>query len=175
MIQWIRFEWDLTKGDFDRPVAASHYQLRSASADEGDAVLKVVTSSFSVDAFWADAGVFFGDYLKRSVEACFDGKEVRCIVATHGSRIIGVSALNPSPDAPYHLLTGTCVLHEYRSRGIGSELLRGSLAHLRELGLTTAYAMTLDRSAAAKFVYPKFNGIGRPIEEDPIAQSRLAA
>ena len=71
-----------------------------------------------------------------------------------GARIIGVSVLDRAENAENHLLTGPCILHEYRSRGLASLLLRSSLDTLRTAGLKHAYGIARDKTAAARFVLP---------------------
>ena len=79
-----------------------------------------------------------------------------CLVLTHGTRIIAASALNVNDDAPSHLISGPCVLSEYRSRGIGTALLHESLEHLKAAGLATAFGVSKENVPASRFIYPKF-------------------
>jgi predicted N-acetyltransferase YhbS len=58
-------------------------------------------------------------------------KPVPALVICHGQRIIGASALSTEMDAENHLLSGPCVLMEYRNRGLGTALLYYSLKQLR--------------------------------------------
>jgi predicted GNAT family acetyltransferase len=85
--------------------------------------------------------------------------------------VIGASALTTNPDATNHLLTGPCILMEYRNRGLATALLAESLIALREANLTVAHALTKQNSPASQFVYPKFNSTSEPFEREP----RLAA
>ena len=91
------------------------------------------------------------------------------MVVLHGSRVIGASVLDLAVDAEFHLLTGPCILHEYRSRGLGSALLHQSLVRLREEGLRRVTASARVNSVAARFIYPKFGGAAEPIETPKIA------
>ncbi|MEO7723486.1 MAG: GNAT family N-acetyltransferase [Chthoniobacterales bacterium] len=51
---------------------------------------------------------------------------------------------------------------EYRNRGLGTALLRESLRQLRAAGLYRATGFTKGNAPAAKFLYPKFNGVLTP-------------
>ena len=85
----------------------------------------------------------------------------------HGTRIIGASLLDPDPEAESNLVTGPCILNEYRSRGIGTALLYLSLRALRDAGLSEARALTKGNVPAAKFVYTKFESVNEPVESVP--------
>jgi GNAT superfamily N-acetyltransferase len=87
---------------------------------------------FGMDTGWSDIQKTFATTILRNVRAGFAKDPPDCMVVRHGSRIIGVSVLDTRGDAPNHLTTGPCVLQEYRGRGLGSALLRASLAGLRE-------------------------------------------
>jgi predicted acetyltransferase len=87
----------------------------------------------------------------------------------HGQRIIAASLLNMEADAETNLLSGPCVLAEYRNRGIGSALLQESLHSLAAGGLTVAYGICRDRSPVEKFVYRKFGSVSEAYEFEPAA------
>ena len=87
---------------------------------------------------------------------------VPAVVLTHGQRIIGASLLNPEIDAENHLLSGPCVLAEYRSRGLGTALLHHSLLLLKTHGLKRVHGVCKEMATTSKFVYPKF---GSTVEE----------
>jgi ribosomal protein S18 acetylase RimI-like enzyme len=58
------------------------------------------------------------------------------------------------------------VLQEYRGRGLGSALLRASLAGLREAGFARAYGVARAKTAASRFLYTKFGGQGERLPQD---------
>jgi ribosomal protein S18 acetylase RimI-like enzyme len=70
-------------------------------------------------------------------------------------------------DCESNLLSGPCILPEYRNRGIGSTLLHSSLAFLRDAGLARASGVTKEGVPAAKFIYTKFNSTGAPYDFEP--------
>ena len=84
--------------------------------------------------------------------------------------IVLTPALAPKPSHD-----GPCVLQEYRGRGLGTALLRASLGELREAGFARAYGVARDKTAAARFVYPKFGGLGGRWSPDFEVAQKLAA
>ncbi len=84
------------------------------------------------------------------------------MVVTHGSRIIGASVLTFQRKAESHLLTGPCILVEYRNRGLATALLGESLMVLREAGVRSASGLTQAGSPTAEFLYPKFRSVCEP-------------
>ena len=174
-LSWLRFEWDLGKIPAEELDVLSPFVLRRAENDERDAVQKVVTNSFSTDTGWSDIQRMFGGIIVRNVHAGFETDPPNGVVIQHGSRVIAASILNPRESAESHLTTGPCVLQEYRGRGLGTALFRASLAALREAGLARAYGVTRDKSAAARFVYPKFGGSGGRWAPDFEVAQKIAA
>ncbi len=170
---WQLFRWNLDPTlDASLPEPSS-FVFRPAEETEREVVLKVISSALMMERAWTgSAGDFSRDLEKRCDEA-FDHKPPACVVVLHGTRVIGASALNLAEDADFNLLTGPCILHEYRSRGLGSALLHHSLVRLREEGLRRASGLARVNSTAARFIYPKFGGAAEPLvaSDDP----RLAA
>lgn len=167
---WLLFHWDLA--DFsggDRP-ALPPFVFRRAEADEADVILRVVASALMMERAWSGGRGAFGETLEKDCAAALDAEPPGAVVVQHGSRIIGASILRTTEDAESHLLTGPCILHEYRSRGLGSALLHDSLEFLRASGLRTARGFARVNSTAARFVYPKFGGT-----PEPQTSPRLAA
>lgn len=173
---WQRFTWDLNKipkGESDPP---SPYILRPALAEEEDIVQKVVSTAMSTDSGWGDVQKVLLERVRKHISQAFEKDEPgQCLALLHGSRIIGCSVISPDSAADNNLVTGPCILHEYRSRGLGSFLLSASLAALREAGLKTAYGVTRDKTIAARFIYPKFGGQASPWEQDTDVAPKLAA
>jgi len=98
--------------------------------------------------------------LETAIADTFRHQPVHCLTLLHGSRVIGASLLDVAPDARSHLFTGPCILPEYSNRGLGFHLLGKSLEFLQQQGLEEAQGLTRARSIAARFVYPKFQGVG---------------
>jgi len=175
MLSWLRFEWDLRKIPAEELDVPSPFVLRRAEKDDRDAVQKVAANAFSMDTGWSDIQKMFGATIVRNVHAGFEKDPPDCVVLQHGNRIIGASILNSNDGAENHLTTGPCVLQEYRGRGLGTVLLKASLAALRDAGLTRAFGATRDKTTAARFVYPKFGGSGGRWMPDFEVAQKLAA
>jgi len=166
---WQRFHWDLEKSlDAMRPELPP-FVFRGAEKSESEIALKVISSSLMMERAWTGTATEFARGLEKRCEEAFDHEPPACVVVLHGSRVIGASVLDLAVDAEFHLLTGPCILHEYRSRGLGSALLHQSLVRLREEGLRRVTASARVNSVAARFIYPKFGGAAEPIETPKIA------
>jgi GNAT superfamily N-acetyltransferase len=174
MISWLRFEWDLASLPVDSAKNSAPYVLRTADKSEQDVVHKVASSAFSMDTAWGDARSYITDLITKSISEVFVPDIPSCVVLQHGSRIIGVSALNLG-EVENNLPTGPCILHEYRSRGLASLLLQASLTTLRDAGLRRAYGIVREKTPAARFVYPKFGGVSLPWTADLSHSPKLAA
>jgi predicted N-acetyltransferase YhbS len=172
---WLRFTWDLKKVPATEPVVPAPYHVRAADADEEEVVRKVALSAFGMDSGWSHLQGSFVEKIRAQIAAAFEKNAGNCLALVHGTRIIGASVLNPDPSAAYHLLTGPCVLHEYRSRSLGSQLLRASLLTLRKAGLETAAGVTKNKTTAARYIYPKFDGVAAAWDSDLETAPRLAA
>lgn len=156
--RWKRFRWDLER--LEPPLEPpARFTIRPALKEEEDAIRKTVLSAFSMGLAWADAFRKMNPDMIKTFDEQFPLHPEHTQVVLHGTRIMGASMVTTDPDAANHLITGPCIIHEYRSRGLGSALLRASLEVLRAEGLTHAYGVTADRSVAARFVYPKFGGV----------------
>lgn len=182
LVHWTRFSWDLTRLAPVYPAIDSHYRIRLATADDEKVVRTVVFSAFTLDQSWNFLLRDIREKLEDSLGEVFHGKQPErhekvdrgdrlCLVVTHGSRIIGASALTMARDADNHLLTGPCILMEYRNRGLATALLAQSLLTLRDAGATTAHGLTKAASQTAQFIYSKFGSVNQPHEDEP----RLAA
>ncbi len=162
LVRWKRFNWDLKKLPEIEPQIPSHFNVRAASREEEKVVRNVIFTAFSLDTAWGDSFKLVREFIEAQLTSSFLNRAVPCIVITHGVRIIAASALNVSDDAPSHLISGPCVLSEYRNRGLGSSLLYESLQHLKAAGLASACGVCKENVPASKFVYPKF---GSTVEE----------
>ena len=128
----------------------------------------MISSAFSMDPAWGDITRALTENATAAIGAAFDRQPPSCVVLLHGHRIIGASVLDPNPNAENHLLTGPCILHEYRNRGLGIGLLRNSLAFLAEHEVGTARGITRAQSTTARFIYSKFGSSSTPYELDPL-------
>jgi ribosomal protein S18 acetylase RimI-like enzyme len=159
---WQRFHWNLGKDlDASRPVLPP-FVFREADKSDLDAVVKVVSSALLMERAWTGSATEFSQDLEQRCVRAFDGDKPACVVVQHGTRVIGASVLDLDETVEAHLITGPCVLHEYRSRGFGTALLQQSLERLYREGLRNALALARVNSTAARFVYPKFGGEALP-------------
>jgi len=168
LVRWKRFTWDLASLPAEGSLLEAHYRIRPVTKEEEKAVRAVIASSFALDMNWSDTLKTMKDWLEAKLDEVFQHKAVPCLAVTHGTRIIGASAFDPSKEAECHLVSGPCMLNEYRNRGIGSELLFQSLKALREAGCEKARAITKANVPVAKFVYTKFNSVGEPCDFEPV-------
>ena len=167
LVRWMRFTWDLAKLPVVKSELDSHYHIRVATHEDEKSIRSVISSAFSLDMNWSDTLKSLRDHFEAQIDRVFVEKEVPCMVVLHGARIIGASALDVTKEAENHLLSGPCILSEYRNRGLGTTLLHHSLQLLRENGLDKAYGITKSNVPAAKFIYPKFNSVGASYEFEP--------
>lgn len=167
MISWLCFEWK-TSGLPPAGDSVSPFVIRPAEKDEEESVGKMIASAFSMDPTWGDITRVLLEKAAAAIGEAFAGPVPSCVVLLHGHRIIGASLLDTNPASENHLLTGPCILHEYRNRGLGTGLLCGSLAFLGEHEVGTARGITRAHSTTARFIYSKFGGVSRPCETDPL-------
>jgi ribosomal protein S18 acetylase RimI-like enzyme len=166
---WQKFHWDLEESlDATHPALAP-FVFRTAEPNELAVVLKVVSSALLMERAWTAKGAPFTQDLEERCEKAFDAKPPACVVVQHGSRVIGASVLDAGAEAEFHLVTGPCILHEYRCRGLGAALLHQSLVRLHADGLRVARALARVNSTAARFIYPKFGGVAEPLEVPRLA------
>jgi predicted N-acetyltransferase YhbS len=172
MHPWLCFEWDTATADFSAPPPTS-LSIRTANRDDEQVVGKVLRTAFSMDSSWGDISRRLDERMERFVEEAFDKSRATpsCVVAQHGSRIIGVSVMDADPDSLNHLLSGPMLLHEYRNRGLGSALLAASLNFLRTVNLTKVRGVTRANSTAARFIYTKFGSQQVSCAIDPLQLS----
>ncbi len=172
LVRWKRFTWDLTKlPAFDSQIPSA-FNIRAASRDEEKIVHNVVFTAFGLDTAWGDSIRFVRDFIETQLAASFAHRAVPCLVITHGTRIIAASVLNVNEDAPSHLISGPCVLSEYRSRGIGTALLHESLEHLKTSGLAKASGISKENVPACRFIYPKFGSASADFNPDSLFAAR---
>ncbi|MEO7932997.1 MAG: GNAT family N-acetyltransferase [Chthoniobacterales bacterium] len=167
LTNWLKFIWDLKTYEAPKTDLPSHYTIRRAVRNEEEVVRKAIFSAFSLDSDWSDSLNRIWPTLTGQIGDAFGSKEPKCLVLTHGTRVIGASILTTDTDAPNQLISGPCILVEYRNRGLGTQLLAASLAYLREAGLELASGTTKKTIPAAKFVYHKFGGRSEVCEDEP--------
>lgn len=167
MISWICFEWK-TQGLPKNDASFDPFVIRAAEKAEEEGVSKAIKSAFSMDSLWGDVSRPLAGKLSLDIEEAFSQPDPSCMVLAHGSRVIGASVLDGNPDAENHLLSGPCILHEYRNRGLASGLLAASLAFLQKKDISVARGLTRANSITARFVYPKFGGVALPFDGDPL-------
>ena len=167
MFTWLCFEWK-TGGLPENEVSFEPFTIRLAEKSEQEGISKAIRSAFSMDSVWGDVSRALAEKISLNLDAAFSLPEPSCMVLAHGSRVIGASVLDASPDAESHLSSGPCILHEYRNRGLASGLLAASLGFLQKKEISVARGLTRSNSITARFVYPKFGGVPHPVDGDPL-------
>lgn len=173
---WLRFVWDLESLPDTPIVPPASYVLRFAEKSDAATIQRVTASAFHMDSSPGDLPKRTVERMEALVTAALEADgESHCVVLLHGSRIIGCSALHAAEGADNHLLTGPCIVHEYRSRSFGTLLLQASLNTLRKAGLKQGFGVVRDRTTSARFVYPKFGGQASPWNPSSETPASLAA
>jgi GNAT superfamily N-acetyltransferase len=157
LLNWVRFNWDLTTLPKTPEELPAHYQIAPAAKDDEMGVRKVFSSSFLLDPVWNSAIGEVMQKIQAELDRVFAG-EGTCLALRHGSRIIGAAVVWNDPAREDQLSPGPCILMEYRNRSFGVRLLERSLFWLRDAGLKRAGAVALDYAPAARFLYPRFGG-----------------
>ena len=167
LVRWKRYTWELAKlPPLESPLPAQ-YTLRAASAEDEEAVHRVIMGAFSLDSSWSDAFKSFEGKLQGQLAKAFEHEDIPALVISHGQRIIAASALTVDREAESNLLSGPCVLMEYRNRGLGTALLFYSLKQLQNAGLEQARGISKENVVAGKFIYPKFGSTAVSHEPEP--------
>jgi len=166
---WVRFTWDLTRFAPLNSTLPPHYHIRPAPFEDAKELRTVISRCFRLDPVWNPALHEVMQTLEQWLDAAFaPGATNACLALRHGSRIIGAAVLFLNPTVENHLAPGPCILSEYRNRGFGSRLLEHSLQALSEAGISRVLATTRERTPAARFLYPKFNGVSEPFDRTPL-------
>ncbi len=156
-----RFRWKLA----DVPTTAEElphpYVLRAADKQELEDALRVVQASYNLDPEWSGCGKHIEEVVLPGVKKAFEDEPCGLFVQ-HGNRVIAASIYQPQPEDGIHLVTGPCVLIEYRNRGIGGALLAATLQALKAQGITEAFGHTRPFTPSAKFLCSKFGGEAVP-------------
>lgn len=169
LVRWKRFTWDLTKLPPAQEPLPAHFVVRPAGKEDAKATREVILSAFSLDSAWSDTVKLFSSRLEAQLAEAFSkpAAALSVLVITHGQRVIAASLLSTDPGAENHLLTGPCVLMEYRNRGLGTALLYDSLKFLQTSGLTQAHGICKEMAPTSKFLYKKFGSTNELYDYDP--------
>ena len=167
-----RFIWDLK----ELPPAAGEipapFVLRTAGEQEMEEALAIVQASYNLDPEWSGCASHIRDTVLPGVASAL-AKEPTCLFVQHGNRVIGASVYDCEPEERgVNLVSGPCVLIEYRNRGIGGALLGATLEALRSRGLVQATGQTRPNGPSAKFLATKFGG--KPQGRKPAAAPAVA-
>lgn len=167
--QWLRFTWDLASFPSEMPALPEHYAIDAAAAEDEKPVRTAISTAFTLDPAWNATAHNIEQTVESWLARGFEDEHARLLALRHGARVIGASIVSLSDASEYHLAPGPCILIEYRNRGFGTHLLAHSLAAVRDAGIRYASAIAKDGSPAAKFLYPKFNGVAAPYDFQPLA------
>jgi hypothetical protein len=153
-----RYTWNLQELASGAGEVASPFVLRTAGDQEADEAVSLVQASYNLDPEWSGCALHIkGTVLPAVMKAL--AKEPTCLFVQHGNRIIAASVFDCEPGTgEVHLVSGPCVLIEYRNRGLGGTLLGATLQALRDRGLHEATGQTRPNSASAKYLCRKFGG-----------------
>ncbi|MEM1158989.1 MAG: GNAT family N-acetyltransferase [Verrucomicrobiota bacterium] len=173
--KWIQYTWNLSSLPDESEIAAIKGDLRLAEKSEFEACSNILKGSLMTERASTDDLQHllseFEDLFPKSFER---ETKSEIVVWEDGRRLVGLSTLNLDPDSRRQLVSGVCVLEEYRCRGGGKALLLRSLNRLKEHGLETASVVTRQGMSAAKFLYPKFYAQNSEVEELPAWEVEVA-
>ncbi len=169
-----RYSWNLQELPSGAGDIAAPFVLRTAGDQEADEAVSLVQASYNLDPEWSGCALHIkGTVLPAVMKAL--AKEPTCLFVQHGNRVIAASVFDCEPaTGEVHLISGPCVLIEYRNRGLGGALLGATLQALRERGLAEATGWTRPNSASSKYLCPKFGGKKVP-ESEPAPVKAEAA
>jgi predicted GNAT family acetyltransferase len=153
---WVQHSWKLAELPVEVPRLDARYQIESATLEDLNLLMAVMTSSFAMEPFWASDQGSRVKLAEEIIRTAFPAGEVAFVAIKHGSRIIATAAIRDSGDKVSNLPLGVCVLNEYRCRGLGTILLYESLRRLRDRGLDNARVVTKKGLPADRYLYPKF-------------------
>ena len=152
-----RFRWKLADAALAAEDLPQPYTLRAADKQELEDALGVVQASYNLDPEWSGAAKHIEEVVLPGVKKAFED-EAYGLFVQHGNRVVAASIYQPQPEDGIHLVTGPCVLIEYRNRGIGGALLAATLQALKSHGVTEAVGQTRPFTPSAKFLCTKFGG-----------------
>lgn len=165
---WATYRWNLKSLPAEAPRhLVKSTELRAANEDDAATIWSAMERSFAAEQAW---GLQLLDRVRMLRKTVFDAlkeKKVHFLVVEHGRRIIAGSGLVADSESPVQLATGIWVMEEYRCRGLGKFLLHASLKHLSDSGIDEAVVVTKSNTAAAKYLYPKFESTTGKVEAFP--------
>lgn len=153
-----RFSWNLKELPQGAAEMPAPFTLRTAGEQETEEAISLVQASYNLDPEWSGCATHItSTVVPDSIKVL--AKEPTCLFVQHGNRVIAASIYDPEPEGgAVHLISGPCVLIEYRNRGIGGALLGATLEALRERGVSEVVGQTRPKSASAKYLCTKFGG-----------------
>lgn len=162
-----RFSWNLQAFPGAPEEMFKPFVLRSAGEQETDEAAAIVQASYNLDPEWSGCALHIKGTVLPGVMKTL-AKEPTCLFIQHGNRVIAASVYDPAPEeGGVHLVSGPCVLVEYRNRGIGGALLAATLDALRNRGVLEAFGATRPKSPSSRYLCPKFGG--KPVRvETPV-------
>ncbi len=165
---WATFHWKLNNLPAEAPRhLVKSTELRTATEDDAAVIWTAMERSFATEQAW---GMQLLERLRMLRKTVYDGlkeKKVRFLLIEHGRRIVAGSGLIEDAQSEVQLATGIWVMEEYRCRGLGHYLLHQSLKQLADSGLNEAAVVTRSNTAAAKYLYPKFEPVIGKAENYP--------
>lgn len=175
-VQLASFRWKLTGMSGLATTLPKPYILREAGDQELEDALRVVQASYNLDPEWSGGGKHINEVILPAVRRAF-AHGANCLFALHGNRVIAASVFDPEAPDGVHLVTGPCVLIEYRNRGIGGALLGATLEALRTRGVAEAVGRTRPGTPSAKFLCSKFSGesVAPPVPSRTVQEPAAAA
>lgn len=169
--QWLQFSWNLKSLPESVPVhQVRSVELRKATPADRAPLWAFLERAYATDLAW---GIILKDRLRHLREAVDEGiedKKVAFWLVEHGKKIIGTTGLLLDAGAPVQLISGICVMEEYRCRGLGTWLLHHSLKELAAAGLEKAAVVTRSNTHAARYLYRKLNSVSTPLDDFPSIQ-----
>lgn len=157
-IKLVKFRWKTTEVPAGAASIPKPFVLREAGEQELDDALRVIRASYDLDPEWSGCAKHVEQFVLPGVKKAFESGAC-CLFVQHGNRVIAASAYLPEPgEDGVHLVSGPCVLSEYRNRGIAGTLLAATLEALGARGVKEAIGQTRPNSHSAKFLSAKFGG-----------------
>jgi ribosomal protein S18 acetylase RimI-like enzyme len=169
-VEWVQFTWDLNRLPSEAPAFdGKRYTLDMAGPEDAALLDAALERSYSMEQGWSLILEERLNYLKKLVHPEDAKQAIDFIVIRHGSRIIAASGIAEQHESGRNLVTGICVLNEYRCRGLGAYLLDESLRRLKAKGMTSARVITKKGIAAYRYLYPKLGGVETPLATEVAA------
>jgi len=169
--EWVRFDWRL-KGQVFEFSVADGYGLRRANEIDLDVMRAIVGTAYASDPQWDGKIEDIERRVMSRVCARIADPTAYFLLAIGGDRVVGLNGVALASETNMNLITGICVEPSHQGRGLATALLGGSLAWLRDNGLSEATVTTAANAVAAN-VYARFGAVatlGVPFADSPKAQ-----